>query len=223
MEKDLVDIVMEKSYIELTPDERSELSEFCNSESEFNQMKEVFQGVEMMQFETPTPRKETKESLDSLFDQTHPKVAPIWYMSVLGAVVPKEKPVHRQPLLQIAAVGLLLLLVYPFMNPSVEESAPQLAQAEVVQKETGDVQTNTKAAEPVKIEQEPEPADIVLAEVVEPKSIVTKDPIGGSMAASSGASVDPKHPDGVFEGAEIAFSQPASAEPEMMDLLTATF
>ena len=42
-----------------------------------------------------------------------------------------------------------------------------------------------------------------------------------SLATGSAVPVD--HPDGVFEGVEIAFSQPASAQPDMLDLLTATF
>ena len=216
MEKDLVDIVMEKSYIELSTDEKVELGEFCNSESEYNQLKDVFLGVEMMQFETPTPKKETKESLDSLFDSTHPRVAPIWYMTILAFAVPKEKSIHRQPLIQIAAIGLLFFLAYPFFQADVVGDVPQFSQVEYPEPILNDVKL--VAPEVVKdpvITVVDVPKRIVLA-AIEPQSAPS---IGTTMQALGAG-----HSDGVFDpNNELAFSQPASEEPDMLDLLTAAF
>jgi len=230
MEKDLVDIVMEKSYIELSASEKAELSEFCSSESEFNQLKDVFLGVEMMQFESFTPKKETKDGLDSLFDDVHPKVAPIWYMSILTTVVPKEKAVHRQPLVQIAVVGLLFFLAFPFFQSEVVESAPQMARVEQKESVVIERENPTPAKADVELNTVNEDVPIVANVTTEPT--VSRSVIGPSvseplMSAAAGASneemLDPNHTDLNFESADLALSQPASAEPEMLDLLTATF
>ena len=223
MEKDLVDIVMEKSYIELTQKEKLELNEFCSSESEFDQMKQVFLGVEMMKFTNPAPKKETKESLDSLFDSTFPKAAPIWYMAILAKVAPKEKPVYRQPLLQIAAVGLLLFFVYPLANNPIEEASctPQMAVVEDV-KENKTEESNSAFKTTI----DKEPTKVVLVNDVD------KESPGELKSVELLASVDEPvvrdmntpHSDGVYDPSiEVAFSQPASSEPEMLDLLTASF
>jgi len=42
MKKDLIDTIMEKEFIEMSNAERKELEEFCTTESEYIQMKEVF-------------------------------------------------------------------------------------------------------------------------------------------------------------------------------------
>ncbi|NRA11632.1 MAG: hypothetical protein HRT57_06735, partial [Crocinitomicaceae bacterium] len=201
MEKDLVDIIMEKSYIELSANEKAELGEYCSSESEYNQMKDVFHGVEMMQVEIPTPRKETKESLDSLFDSSFPKAAPVWYMSALAVIVPKEKAVHRQPLLQIAAIGLLAFLAYPFFNSDVVGEVPQFAQAEYAEPEVTDTKT-TFVAEPIK------PAEVVDVKPSKPilVAVVSPQPVGPPS--------NPVHPDGIWDAStEMGFSQPASESP----------
>jgi hypothetical protein len=239
MEKDLVDIVMEKKYIELSEQERKSLSEYCNSEAEYDQMREVFLGVEMLKVAPPTPKAETKKSLDDLFDQTYPRVAPVWYMSVLTAVVPKDKPVYRQPLLQIAAVGLLLLLVYPLFNYKVDEPV-QMAEVSVpkedkvvpaLEKENEVKEEESKEfrfggmVSPVVEGENEEELRSAMAEVEELETTV---PASTGFAFSAPGST---HPDGVFIGnasaaseeIDLALSQPASEEPELFDLLTAAF
>jgi hypothetical protein len=212
MEKDLVDIIMEKSYIELSANEKAELGEFCSSESEYNQMKDVFHGVEGMQFETFTPKKETKESLDSLFDSSFPKVAPIWYMSILATIVPKEKVVYRQPLVQIAAIGLLIFLAYPFFNSDVTDEVPQFSEIESPKSSTPEVNkiVGTEPAQPLEVVDVVVPSEPILVAAVVPEPVLAAVVVG--------------HSDGVWDPAtEMAFSQPASESPEMLDLLTATF
>ena len=203
MKKDLIDTIMEKEYNELSAAERAELQEFCSSESEYTQMKEVFASVEAMKFETPQPRKETKERLDNLFAETYPKAAPIWYSSVGAAILPKDKPLHRQPLMQIAAVGLLLVLIYPLWNARLSESPKPNQSASVEQKATSESEPKSKSttaeAEPVKDETSNEDA-------------LTQDLVASNLSSESRADVvPPAEPGGLFGDASPATSATVSA------------
>lgn len=223
MKRDLIDTIMEKKFHELTDVEREELKSYCADEDEYNQMKEVFVGMESMSWEHPQPAIETKQRLDDLFDSTYPKVAPVWYNSVLTVVVPKGKPIHRQPLAQIAAIALIALLLIPFWNSNSEVVQPKPADqqmAQVEEKERG-AESQEVQAEPVIEEAENEsileevPVDIVS----EPTVLVASAATVSTDPALVASAPNSNHPDGVF----IAVSQPANETPEMFDLLTATF
>lgn len=210
---------MEKEFIALTPEERLELKEFCDSEATFNQMKEVFAQVESMTFDVPTPKAETKEKLDLLFDATYPKVAPIWYMSLAATVVPKSKQIHRQPLVQAAAIALLLFLAFPLLQKGTLKPSEPTQVAVVDAPKTPEFKVEQPQEKPVNAVVAEEPA----APKVNTVQLETRDmnrPV--SVAASPSITVSAAstpHPDGVF----IAVSQPASQAPEMLDLLTTTF
>lgn len=122
MEREVMDIVRDKEFIELSATERADLGELCSSEDEYNQVKSMFAGISSMDWSNPAPKVETKESLDSLFAQKYPKAAPIWYNAPLAVIAPKGKPFYRQPLVQAAAVALLIFLAYPFVNTSVMDT-----------------------------------------------------------------------------------------------------
>lgn len=227
MKKDLIDTIMEKEFHALTDSERSELASFCSSEEEFNQMKDVFIGVEQMVVDTPKPKAETKQRLDDLFDATYPKAAPLWYSSVLAVVVRQGKPVHRQPLLQIAAIALIVLMIVPFWNSNAElgETQDQIAEA----KESVNVpyaDTNNSKAPVAEVkgfepkESEPKKSEAPKVQSAsEPTLMVATDAINPRQELRDAVSPGSNHPDGVF----VAVSQPASENPEMFDLLTATF
>lgn len=232
MKKDLIDTIMEKEYVELTPAEQVELKEFCANEDEYNQMKDVFIGVESLQFEQPVPRKETKQRLDDLFDQTYPKAAPVWYSSVLTVIVPKEKPLFRQPLVQVAAVGLLFLLVYPFWTTQVNVPAekktalavnePQKESPVVTEPEVKPVANTTPGsdAKMVTAVEETRSPQIALNQPAVATVDTGIDDMDMDLSVAAIAESDPSdHPDGIF----VAYSQPASETPELFDLLTTTF
>ena len=121
MDKELVDIVLNKSFVELTTNERTELLEWCSNEDEFDQMKNVFLEVELMKKQqTENVRPETKRSLDALFDQKHGKGSIIWNSSVVTALYPKEKPIYKRPLFQIAAACILFFMAYPIISNKSE-------------------------------------------------------------------------------------------------------
>lgn len=228
MKKDLIDTIMEKDFHALTDVERKELAAFCSSEDEYNQMKDVFIGVEQMKVAPLQPKAETKQRLDDLFDSTYPKVAPIWYSSMFAVVVPKGKPVHRQPLAQIAAIALLCLLLVPFWdtNSTIVDKPIQVAEASPVEVNTSPNNDVTESpvvevsdVEPVKVETkgvQSAAAPVLIASAAEP---IPSDFNGIIDLASSPGTTGSNHPDGVF----VAVSQPASENPEMFDLLTATF
>jgi len=249
MKKDLIDTIMEKEYHALTTAERDELRSFCASEEEYNQIKEVFVGVERMTWENPTPKAETKQRLDELFDNTYPKAAPVWYSSILTVILPEDKPIHRQPLAQVAAIALLVLLTVPFWNSEVTpiEQPVQMASNEIVEPNASENNNNDSAVneKPVVTDGEKD-AETSQTVLVDSKSETTSSEIemselaaarvgvasteASGIVSSAPSEVDKlasfaanepgtKHPDGVF----IAVSQPASETPEMFDLLTATF
>ncbi|XOV68228.1 MAG: hypothetical protein ACFHU9_03440 [Fluviicola sp.] len=228
MKKDLIDTIIEKDFNALTEVEREELQAYCASEDEYNQMKDVFLGMEQMSWEQPKPKAETKQRLDDLFDATYPKAAPVWYNSTLALVVPKDKPIYRQPLAQIAAIALLALLLVPFWNTgtTIEKSAaaPQIAQAEPVEKTQESRSVTSEPTADINEEKADFKDDVdtrsnetpVMVASSEPHAVPAPSP---SVASGASATAMEDHPDGVF----VAESLPASDAPEVLDLLTATF
>ena len=242
MEKDIFDIILEKDFHQLNATEREELSELCSNETEFEQMKLMLGGVEVLKTENYSPREETKQRLDELFVQSHPKAGPIWYNSVLAVVIPKDKPIYRQPLAQIAAILLLVFLAVPFFNNRFDDPTVKIAQ---VDDKKVEVESELKNEIPV-IETElpneiEEESDVIEMETVqiseELASTRTAEPelnrpgvsetTAGTTFAFSTSDTDDmmvsEHPDGVFIGEIVEYSIPASEEPELFDLLTATF
>jgi hypothetical protein len=233
MKRDILDIVKEKEFIELSLNEREGLTNYFTTEDEYNQLKQVLVGVNAMDWTNPVPKTDTKERLDVLFAQTHPKLAPVWYSSTLALVVPKHKPFQRQPLVQIAAVGLLALLTVPFFNSDTELDKTQIAVVENKTEKSEDVAT--KDADLLKDERitvENEQTDNLNHDVVSSDigglPITVSNGIAPSFMATNGAGISPpgsSHPDGVFIGnTEISYSLPASEQPDdLLDLLTSTF
>lgn len=233
MERDIVDIITEKEFIELTAQEREEVLEYCGGEDEFNQMKEVFIGVNASSFNNVHPSAETKKSLDDLFDKTYPKAAPIWYMSVLAAVAPKDKSLIQQPLLKVAAIALLFVLIVPFFNDSVVNEKEQLAQVDNVEDSKIDdselegqfapneannsvVQPNTGSDDELFVADEESPSTVNSEIDLEGRTRggVTDANFGADMAPGStissfaftNAAAEPgfDHPDGIFDVSTVA-------------------
>ena len=239
MKKDIIDIVAEKEFMELTSEERTELNEFCANEQEYNQLKNVLLNVSSLKVESVTPRKETKASLDRLFDTSFPRSAPLWQSSVLAAVIPRNKPLYMQPLMHIAAVALLLILVVPMFQKEINTTKTPIAKIEnnnteqlivPLKQEQKDVETQTEnTAVPIPVEKEAneiEEESVPIRSDLDFSGISVSDnlPVVAGSGFSEVSVTD--HPDGVFSGdleTEVAFSQPASASEDLLDLLTATF
>ena len=134
MNKELVEIVVNKSFVELSMNEKEQLFEWCSDEEGFDQLKNVFIEVELVKKQTvENVRPSTKEKLDLLFTEKY-KVggAARWNSSIGKLVYPFDKPFHRRPIIQIAALLLLLLLAFPLLMKNKEISKiSQLAKNEV--------------------------------------------------------------------------------------------
>ena len=247
MEKVLVDIIEDKKFIELTSSERESLKEWCSTEEEFDQLKLVFLEVEQMKrTQVMTPRAETKNSLDAIFAQKHSKIPPVfWYNSFFTVLYPTDKPIQRRPLMQIAAIGLLFLLVYPFVsNNKFIETTPQLAKVEepAVKEElkglsaekdktiVDDLDENITDLPETRLQE----STIEMSPGVEGLTFSSPEPaVAATYSWSSESRVDASssltgaisdHPDGIFIGSSTnSFSQAASSQPAVFDLLTATF
>lgn len=245
MEKELVKLVLEKEYNELTASERVLLREWCSGEEEFEHLKTVMEGVEQIRMARHfAPRPAVKSSLDALFDQRHAKQTPmLWYNSIMLALYPKDKPLAQRPLLQLAAVALLLIMVYPFMFSSdMVKKKEQIAQVEEQKQppkelseqdesgnkteteETVTPETRTVVSENMVAEMEAPREDIM---VVASDNIIDMDVPSGAGATYSwttGTAAVSTHPDGIYIGeSAVSYSQSAATQPAVFDLLTTTF
>ena len=245
MEKELVSIVIEKEYRELSTSERVSLREWCSSEEEFEQLKSVMKGVEQMRLTRQyAPKPETKNSLDALFAQKHAKVPPvIWYNSILVALYPKDKPMAQRPIMQLAAVALLLLMVYPLLfDQSVVKQKDKIVKIDDFEKNEQFNMAKEAEAKSDSIGDNEQQNEVSPAEVQPIATVIVEDfDMSAVSAITNGASpssaaiagttytwtTDPvasDHPDGIFIGeSAVSYSQPVSSQPAVFDLLTTTF
>lgn len=244
MDKELVNIVLKKSFIELTEIERNEVLEWCSSEEEYDQMKQVFIEVELMKKnQNATVNEQKKRDLDILFhDKLNARPA-FWSNSVVVALYPIDKPFQRRPLIQAAALALLFFISYPlYKNVQTDLEDTRFARNEEVKKQ------NIKQEEPVKnplVKNETvvennkrtSPTNFVF-ESEKLNESVSEDDFNNegvealamptaSVAKSEEMSVRPSfnHSDGIFETGDMdaKYSKPLSDTPDYLDLLTAAF
>lgn len=239
MEKELVNTVLEKEFNQLSSNERVALNDYCSSEEEFEQLKMVFLSVESLKkSETVQPRVETKNSLDDIFAQKHGhKPRAIWYNSALVVLYPTEKAFVKRPLVQIAAVALLLLLAYPLVNSTKIQDQSETQLAEVKVKKQDVKPTNAKTSKPASESTVVEPViePIVQARAVEMETVYEDVMVAAPEMSYEEYRSEPEavfaavptvaeRPDGIYTGSStVTFSQPASAQPQVFDLLTSTF
>ncbi|MFN5785799.1 MAG: hypothetical protein ACK457_07490 [Flavobacteriia bacterium] len=243
MEKELVKLLLEKDYTELSPSERVALREWCSGEEEFEHLKSVIQGVDQIRMVRQfAPRPEVKSSLDALFEQRHAKQAPmLWYNSIMLALYPKDKPLTHRPLLQLAAVTLLLIIVYPFLfNSEIVEKKQQVAQVEE-QKESIQTDKELTTEHTDKDYSAPSVESEVVEDFVVESDEVSVDQIVAMNSSEGIISLDEPtagvtyswrtapgevstHPDGIYLGeSAVSYSQSAATQPAVFDLLTVTF
>ena len=217
----------------------------------YTELQGFMEEVDVIASEKVVPSSKVKGDLDDLFDQVHGQRKYAWYMSFAAVIVPKEKPLYQQPLFYAAAVLLLALLVVPFANKNLSNSTDVLAQNEMVQEESVisedeniEVPLSTNAetrslSEQAKSEvvmkdanRADEMKSFQLAFAEEEENVeegVSAIEFDMSLTAAPSVSIATteagNHPDGVFEdwATESNFSVPASKQPELLDLLTATF
>lgn len=255
MEKDIFNIIEEKDYKQLSAQELEMVAEFCANEDEYRQMQHVLVGTKEFAAEsTDAPRQATKDSLDELFAaQSFPKAAPIWYNKLGVLLYPQHKKFHQRPLVQLAAVFLLLVGIIPFLMTSNQPykkeqlalNEQKIATEQVVDEQEMPVVSNdekegvflnqSKSSEMVAENKELSLSDKDIAFAVE-ADVKLKSPASdfedlnmevttGAIATKS-ARMSSSHPDGIFIDKNTAspnYSIALSEQVDVLDLLTATF
>ncbi len=239
MEKDTIDYIKNKSFAELSMDEKEEMKELFTTESEFNEIKALFFNMDGHSATSFSPSQKVKEKLDDIFVQKYPASH---FNSFLALIVPKNKPFYRQPLVQIVALALLLLIVVPFFNTPLVKETIQVTKVEKLKDATNLKELkNTKEtkSEAYKTKKEPkivEP-ERQMSTPVKPstrnsqKSIQTPESKLIVLEAEPSLTLIPsenksKHPDGIYTGEmeEVNFlSVSADEQVELLDILTVTF
>lgn len=118
MEKKIQDIIENNTFDQLSEQALLELKDWCTTRDEFNQLKQLFDTLSTLQQKSELePKKQTKESLDALFMKKHSmgKSASL-SNSILRTIYPIDKEFYKRPLVQLAALIVLVLLVVPFLN-----------------------------------------------------------------------------------------------------------
>jgi hypothetical protein len=249
MEKELEQLVRNKHYFELTPNEKLSLREWCATEDEFLQLKQVFEQIEGLKVSnTFSPKRETKQSLDDLFAAKHNKnTRVIWLNSIGVALYPKDKPFFQRPLAYAAAIGIIALIATPFLFDNTLPAKPPLAQVEKNEspptsnsKTTSSKSSETPPLQVAEVTTLQESNDVMPSnlesissaseEIAVIESIAPVEVISSETATMSRKVADESwsHSDGIFKASDMekdnaTASSPVSEHPSVLDLLTATF
>jgi hypothetical protein len=116
MDKKIEHIIRTKTYLELSERERNEIEEWVQNEEEYNQLKRVFHSTDLFKEELQEDLNPTiKQRLDVRFKEKFDKRRLVWYNRLWLFLWPSETNVVRKPLFQLAAVGIAVALVTPFL------------------------------------------------------------------------------------------------------------
>lgn len=238
MEKDVFDIIASKEHSQLTKEELELVNEVCVGEDEFLQMKKVLSDVSRMaKNKLVEPSPNVKSKLDDLFlAQSFPKSTPVWYNKVALILYPTDKKFFQRPLVRIAAIVILIIGILPFLlknelSPSTPQMAENLAPKKEQEKTTiTEVKQETNSLNT----SHPTTDEASESDRSNPIELVSSAPIAFSDALEELSSdamltrtLTSTHPDGIFAGAVSSqiesHSIPVSEQPDVLDLLTATF
>ena len=125
MNEKLEYLLKTKSYSELTEKELQEFSGLCDSREEYENMQLFFSQLDNYKaYQSYETHYMTKGSLDNVFDKKHGK------QGLLVKLFPPNKPIYLSPLVQIAALVVVVFLI--FQNVSTDTVIkPQIARVEV--------------------------------------------------------------------------------------------
>lgn len=142
MEKDNMDFIFEKTFLELSSDEKIEMFDLFTNEEEFNQIKNVLAAVnknKLMQEKMIQPSSKIKTDLDNLFYKTYTNEnsnnstnTKNSFSNRLGIFfVNQNKNWYQQNIIKIAAVLILIISILPILNKGFrDEKSIQVAQVE---------------------------------------------------------------------------------------------
>ena len=118
MEKKIQDIIENNTFDQLSEQTLLELKDCCTTRDEFNQLKSLFETLSTLQQKSNLdPNKQTKESLDALFMKKHSMGKSVSLSnSILRTIYPIDKEFYKRPLVQLAALIVIVLLVVPYLT-----------------------------------------------------------------------------------------------------------
>lgn len=150
MEIDIEKLLKEKSFSDLTSFEKEEFKDLFQNEEEYENMRSMFAGIDAMNVELEEPSLKTKSKLDDLFQETYHKAPVLWYNNAWTFLYPEDKSFVRKPLVQIAAIFVLILMIVPFVNQQKinthqNEIAKEELQNEIKSNETNAPLTSMKS------------------------------------------------------------------------------
>lgn len=120
MDDKILEILNKKSFSELSEAEKHEFWELFSTEDEFEALKQFYGNFEgYKKSQNHSTHYMTKGSLDELFISEYPK------QGIFKRLFPSDKPLYLNPIVQIAAVVLVVLLVYNLKEDEINK--PQLA------------------------------------------------------------------------------------------------
>lgn len=130
--RSIEDIILEKKYDELSPEELVLVSELAENEEEFNQMKQLFDNMNFGfgEEEVLEANPQTKSSLDSIFAAKHPVIANDWKKedsSGSSHELPGGKiiPFYSRNWIRVAAVLLVFLGISVLYIENSEDIQPK--------------------------------------------------------------------------------------------------
>lgn len=245
MEKEITDILVEKKFHELDPSEKDQLKDLCESEEDYEQMRNLFLGLSVMKKDSMTPKAETKKSLDDIFAEVHGKRdRVIWYNSMLAVIYPTEKKFHQRPLVQVAALLVVIVLLIPFFNNDdiIKNNVKQVAVEDVKKEVSGsekepsiiettetipEIETNLNEQTASTVKLPDLMANSISGEMSGAVSAFDVEDLSFGEMTSTVQPIASKavfdHPDGVFKGGAANFSVTTADNPEVLDLITAVF
>jgi len=137
------ELILSKSFSELTPDELHSLKDVATDESGFNQIKATLFAIkkEMLASEEITPRESSKTALLAEFNKARPALnATNTSRSMgLGYFFPKGKSVIQMPgvqILSIAASILLIVTLFDFSSSNFQSTEQAYVENKSTNKET---------------------------------------------------------------------------------------
>lgn len=132
MTKEIENIILTKRFFELNDYEKKIVSEFAESEMDFEQLKLVLTELSALKnAERPTVNKEVKSNLNVLFEKTYNQKRLVWYNKLWSLLWPEEVRFYVRPLVQFATMIVLILCVVTFVPFNQK---PELAMNETPEK-----------------------------------------------------------------------------------------
>ena len=237
MEDKCIHIIKTKSYHSLNNEEKELIIKWCKNEDDFVALKNLLIGVESYKENNISKtKKETKNSLDNLFDDVYKTKKPS-KKGIIKTLFPESKAFYFKPGYQIAAVLVVALLALPKMiDLNIDSSSKKLAKTKIVNKNT---RTNNKNTEISKSTQQSEIKELnkhkketLIERTIEPPKNKTHSPrnnnnfngrINDILVTSDNEEIVELSIGNAGKKNDRLIVNPVIDNPEILDLLSPTF